>query len=115
VTAPAGLLDDTIKHDLSDFRVKRWLTVDHTLHLTWIEIIEEGKTLLNMQMNRVKFGNNEGKYTTTYCGVKTKLTPHLVNFHAGLMAQDALGGHETRSKICEKNTADKPRNWCGRD
>ena len=58
VTAPAGLLDDAIKHDLSDFRVKRWLTVDHTLHLTWFEI-EEGNTLGNLQMNRVKYGNNE--------------------------------------------------------
>ena len=103
VTAPVRLLDDRMEHDLNDSRMKRWLAgIGHTLHLTWIEIIEEGKTLLNMQMNRVKFGNNEGKYTTTYCGVKTKLTPHLVCFHAGLMALDALGGHETRPKICVK-------------
>jgi hypothetical protein len=51
VTAPAGLLDDAINNDLSDFRVKRRLPVDHTLHLTWLEI-EEEKTLLDLQMNR---------------------------------------------------------------
>lgn len=59
VTAPAGLLDDAIKHGLSDFRVKRWLTVDHTLYLTWLEIYEEGNSLRNLQMNRLGFGNNE--------------------------------------------------------
>lgn len=42
VTAPNRLQNNAIKHDLSDFRVKRWLTVDHTLHLTWLEI-EEGR------------------------------------------------------------------------
>jgi hypothetical protein len=97
VTAPAGLLDDAIEHDLSDFRVKRRLTVDHTLHLTWLEV-EVGKTLLNLQMNRIKFGNNEGKYTTTYCGVKTKLIPHLVNFHAGFLLQASPYGRQTRLK-----------------
>ena len=47
VTAPVRLLNDAIEHDLSDFRVKRWLAVDHTLHLTWFEV-EEGKTLLEL-------------------------------------------------------------------
>jgi hypothetical protein len=37
-TAPAGLLDDAIKRDLRDIRVKRWLAVDHTLHLALLEI-----------------------------------------------------------------------------
>jgi hypothetical protein len=41
VTAPAGLLDDAIKIVSSDFRVMRWLTVDHTLHLTWLEVEEK--------------------------------------------------------------------------
>jgi len=49
MTAPAGLLDDAIKHD---FRVKRWFTVDHTLHLTWFGV-EEGNTFGNLQMNPV--------------------------------------------------------------
>jgi hypothetical protein len=53
-------------------------------------------------MNCVIFGNNGAKYTTTYCGVKTNLAPYLVCFHAVLMAADALGGHETRAKICIK-------------
>jgi len=102
VTAPVRLLDDGIEHDLNDSRMKRWLAdIGHTLHLTWLEV-EEGKALWNMQMNRVLFGNNVGKYTTTYCGVKTNLAPYLVWFHAVLMAPDALGGHETRAKICVK-------------
>ena len=33
-TAPNGLLNDVIKHDLRDFCLKRWFTVDHTLLLT---------------------------------------------------------------------------------
>ena len=102
VTAPVRLLDDRMEHDLNDSRMKRWLAgIGHMLHLTWLEL-EEGKAFWNLQMNRAIFGNNEGKYTTTYCGVKTKLTPHLVCFHAGLMEPDALGGHETRPKICVK-------------
>ena len=102
VTAPAGLLDDAIKHDLSDFRVKRWLTVDHTLYLTWLEI-EEGSTPGILQMNRVKFGNNEGKYTTTYCGVKAKLTPYLVNFHACFVQRRPSEGRQTRLKKVLRN------------
>ena len=102
VTAPVRLLNGRMEHDLNDSRMKRWLAgIGHTLHLTWLEI-EEGKALKDLQMNRVIFGNNVGKYTTTYCGVKTNLTPYLVCFHAGLMALDALGGHETRPKICVK-------------
>jgi hypothetical protein len=102
VTAPVRLRDDRTEHDLNDSRLKRWLAgIGHTLHLTWLEV-EEGKALENLQMNRVIFGNNGGKYTTTYCGVKANLTPYLVCFHAGLIAQDALGGHGTRSKICVK-------------
>lgn len=45
VTAPAGLLDDAIEHGLSVFRVKRWLTVDHTLHLTWLDIMKRDALL----------------------------------------------------------------------
>jgi len=102
VTAPVRLLNGRMEHDLNDSRMKRWLAgIGHTLHLTWLEI-EEGKALKDLQMNRVIFGNNVGKYTTTYSGVKTNLTPYLVCFHAGLMALDALGGHETRPKICVK-------------
>jgi len=97
VTAPAGLLDDAIEHDLSVFRVKRWLTVDHTLHLTWFEI-EEGCVFGNLQMNPVKSGNNDGKYTTTYCGVKIKLIPYLVNFHACFFILPSRQGHQTRLK-----------------
>jgi hypothetical protein len=82
--------------------MERWLAdIDHTLHLTRLGVAE-GKTLWNLQMNRVMFGNNDGKYTTTYCGVKTNLTPYLVCFHAGFMAYNALGVHETRPKLSIK-------------
>jgi len=96
-TAPAGLLDDAIEHDLNDFRVTHWFTVGHTLHLTWLEI-EEGNAFGNAQMNRAKSGNNEGYYTTTYCGVNIKLIPHLVIFHACFLIHASREGHQARLK-----------------
>jgi hypothetical protein len=98
VTAPVRLLNDRIEHDLNDSRMKRWLAgIGHMLHLTWLEI-EEGKAFWNLQMNRAIFGNNEGNYTTTYCGVKANLTPHLVCFHAGFMIRAPRQGRQARLK-----------------
>jgi hypothetical protein len=37
--------------------VKRWLTVDHTLHLTWLKVKENA--FENLQMDREKYANNE--------------------------------------------------------
>ena len=58
MTAPNRLQNYAIQHDLSDFSVKRWLTVDHTLHLTWLEVDEEN-AFENLQMDREKYANNE--------------------------------------------------------
>jgi hypothetical protein len=58
VTAPAGLLDDAIKSVSSDFRVLRWFTVDHTLHLTWFEV-EEEKDAWSWLVERATIENNE--------------------------------------------------------
>jgi hypothetical protein len=100
VTAPVLLWYDAREHDVSDFLMKRRLAgISHTLLLTWLEV-EEGKNPWNLQMNRVMFGNNDGKYTTTYCGVKTKVTPYLVCLHAGFLIQASRQGHETRLKKC---------------
>jgi hypothetical protein len=55
---PVGLLDDAIKSVSSDFRVLRWLTVDHTLHLTWFEV-EEEKDSWNWLVERATIENNE--------------------------------------------------------
>ena len=93
-------MDDAIKHGLSDFRVKRRLTVDHTLHLTLLKIYEEGNSIRNLQMNREKLGHNDEKYTTTSCIVKIKLIPYLVNFHAGFLVRASRHVLQTRLKKC---------------
>jgi hypothetical protein len=75
----------------------RLAVINHALHLTWLEF-EEGENLRNLLMNRVIVGNNDGKYTTTYSGVKAKLTPYLVNFHAVFVEQTPRRLRQTRGK-----------------
>jgi hypothetical protein len=42
-TAPVRLRNDRIEHDLNDSRMKCWLAdIGHTLHLTWLEEVEDG-------------------------------------------------------------------------
>jgi len=100
VTAPIRLQNGARKHDSTDCRMKRWLAgIDHTLRLTWFEVVE-GKTLGNLQMNRVMFGNYVGKYTTTYSRVKANLTPYLVCFYAVPTVRASRQGRQTRLKKC---------------
>ena len=107
VTAPNRLQNYAMNHDLSDFRVKRWLTVDHTVYLTWLEV-EEGKTLSNLQMNR-EHSEITLESIPQHIVESRQFNTTLSQFSCGSCNAEQLHMHETRPKKKKKNANDKPR------